>query len=90
MARVEITTGGHSIVVDADGELDHVAGKALFLWTRTRDPQLDRPVTATGFAPVLERAPDPDQGGSAYELPYAANLTRPDTTKGGTGRARDC
>ncbi|MEU7170324.1 hypothetical protein ABZ949_02385 [Micromonospora tulbaghiae] len=52
---MEITTGGHSVIVDADGPLDQVSGKALYLWERTRDPKLDRAFTP-GFTPVLERA----------------------------------
>lgn len=79
MARVEINTGGSSIVIDADGPLDQVAGKALYLWTRTRDPRLDR-VIPTGFSPVLERADGP-----TYEAEHAGTLCHPPTGKAGGG-----
>ncbi|MEU3452162.1 hypothetical protein ABZ671_00765 [Micromonospora sp. NPDC006766] len=68
---MEITTGGHSIVIDADGPLDQVADKALHLWDRTRDPRLDR-VTATGFSAVLERADGP-----TYAPEYDGTLHHP-------------
>lgn len=77
MARVEITTGGHSIVTDADENLDQVAGKALYLWTRTRDPREGR-ATATGFAAVLERADGP-----TFEADHVGILHHPSIGKAG-------
>lgn len=78
MPRVEITTAGHSIVVDADGELDQVAGKALYLWTRTRDPRLDRAFPA-GFTP-----PDTERvDGPVYATGFDVDLGHPSTRKAG-------
>ncbi|MCX5066648.1 hypothetical protein OOJ91_12240 [Micromonospora lupini] len=80
MARVEITTAGHTISVDADGPLDQVAGKALYLWERTRDPNLVR-AYPTGFAPVLERSDGP-----SYVSSHGVDLCHPDTQKGRDGQ----
>ncbi|WP_416902744.1 hypothetical protein [Micromonospora echinospora] len=49
MTKVDITTAGHTIIVEADGPLDQVAAKALELWRETRDPKLDRAHGAAGF-----------------------------------------
>ncbi len=38
MTRVDITTAGHTIIIDSADDLDTVANKALSLWTATRDP----------------------------------------------------
>ncbi|PZG10302.1 hypothetical protein C1I95_28180 [Micromonospora craterilacus] len=83
MARVEITTAGHSIVVDSDGLLDEVAGKALYLWERTRDPRIDR-AFAPGFAPVLDRP----EGGPTYVTPFDVDMHHPSDTKAGGDDAR--
>ncbi len=43
MARTEITTAGHTVIVDDDeAPLEAVAAKALELWWLTRDPKIDR------------------------------------------------
>lgn len=77
MARVEITTAGHTVIVDADGPLDQVAGKALYLWDRTRDPRIDRAYGAVGFH--LERS-DP-----AYVGRPDVDLSHPEQQKGRDG-----
>ncbi|MFY1595480.1 hypothetical protein [Micromonospora sp. WMMD737] len=82
MARVEITTAGHSIVVDADGDLHQVAGKALYLWTRTKDPRIDR-AFPTGFTPVLERAD------GCYVSGHDADLHHPSSIRKAGGEDAD-
>ncbi|WP_431728591.1 hypothetical protein [Verrucosispora sp. TAA-831] len=77
MARVEITTAGHSVVVDCDGLLDEVSGKALYLWERTRDPRLDH-AYPPGFTPVLDRADGP-----TYTTPFGVDLHHPTRKAGG-------
>lgn len=57
MARVEICTGGHSIICDSDDDLDVVAALAVDLWRQTRDPKLDRGWGVTGL--VIEKADGP-------------------------------
>lgn len=43
MAKVDITTAGHTVIVEDDtASLDAVATKALELWWATRDPKIDR------------------------------------------------
>lgn len=54
MTKVDITTAGHTVIVECDGDLDVVAAKALELWRATRDPRIDRAYGATGF--TTERA----------------------------------
>lgn len=54
MARVEITTAGHSIILESEDDLDVVSALALDLWRQTRDPKLDRGFGVTGL--VLERS----------------------------------
>lgn len=54
MTKVDITTAGHTVIVEADATLDEVAAKALELWQATRDPKLDQVHGATGF--VAERS----------------------------------
>jgi hypothetical protein len=50
VAKVDITTAGHTIIVEADGaDLDVIAAKALELWRATRDPKLDQAYAPTGF-----------------------------------------
>jgi len=49
MAKVDLTTAGHTVIVEADEPLDVLAAKALELWRATRDPKLDRNWAATGF-----------------------------------------
>lgn len=49
MTRVEITTAGHSVVIDAKVELDAAAETALRLWRDTRDPRIDSAYGTTGF-----------------------------------------
>lgn len=68
MPRVEITTDGHAIVVDADGNLDQVAAKALYLWTRTRDPQPDRPFPVGFTPPDTERADDGPTNATGFDV----------------------
>lgn len=77
MARVEITTAGHSIVVDADGDLHQIAGKALYLWTRTRDPRLDHVYGPVGFH--LER------GDGTHATGHDVDLSHPTSLKGRDG-----
>lgn len=43
MAKVDITTAGHTIIIEDDSSsLDAICMKALELWHATRDPKLDR------------------------------------------------
>lgn len=58
MTKVDITTAGHTVVVDADEPLDMVAAKALELWRDTRDPAIRSGYGATGFS--TERAAGPE------------------------------
>lgn len=69
MARVDITTAGHSITVDSADPLDQVAAKALDLWQRTRDPRIDRAYGPVGFH--TERADAP-----GYVSGYDADLSQ--------------
>ena len=68
MAKVTITTAGHSIELDEDDATAEDLGKlALVLWLATRDPKLDR-VEVVGFVQA-ERA-EPFYGpGYAGEWP---------------------
>lgn len=51
MAKIDITTAGHTIIVEDDNAtLDAVALKALELWWATRDPKLDRGFGVSGMA----------------------------------------
>ncbi|HEX2419712.1 MAG TPA: hypothetical protein VHJ83_16560 [Micromonosporaceae bacterium] len=60
MVKVDITTAGHTIIVESDkDDLETVAAKALDLYRETRDPKLDRAYATTGFH--AERS-DPDYG----------------------------
>lgn len=63
--KVDITTAGHTIVIDVEGgDLDTVAAKALELWHATRDPRIDKAFGSSGFS--LERAnPDYTSGHDA-------------------------
>ena len=54
MTKVDITTAGHTVIVESDEDLNTVAAKALQLWRDTRDPKLDRVHGASGF--VAERS----------------------------------
>ena len=54
MAKVDISTAGHTIVVESDADLNTVAAKALELWQATRDPKLDVAQGTAGF--VAERS----------------------------------
>jgi hypothetical protein len=65
MTKVDITTAGHTIIVDSDDPLDTVAAKALELWNATRDPALNRAYGTTGFA--AERASSTEYG-SAHDI----------------------
>lgn len=50
MARVEVTTAGHSVIVEAgDVDLDAVAAKALELWRATHTDQSNRGPATAGF-----------------------------------------
>lgn len=50
MARIELTTAGHSVVIDDDTtNLDAIATKALELWWATRDPRIDRGFGVAGL-----------------------------------------
>jgi hypothetical protein len=49
VTKVDITTAGHTIIVEADEPLADVAAKALDLWRETRDPKIDRAYGSTGF-----------------------------------------
>ena len=51
MTKVVIETAGHTITVeDDDTDLNAAAAKALELWHATRDPNLTRGFSATGFS----------------------------------------
>lgn len=67
MTKVDITTAGHIVIVEASDPLDVVAAKALELWKATRDPALDRATGATGF--IAERA-----GGVEYTSAHDATM----------------
>lgn len=69
MTKVDITTAGHTVIVEADDPLTAVASKALELWHATRDPKLDQAWGATGF--TAERALSVE-----YEPDYDATLRR--------------
>ncbi|MCX4470468.1 hypothetical protein OOK41_09130 [Micromonospora sp. NBC_01655] len=66
MTKVDITTAGHTIIVESDDDLDTVAAKALDLWRATRDPRLDRAAGPSGFH--IERA-EPTDGGLTIDFP---------------------
>jgi len=55
MAKVIITTAGHTVEIHSSDELEIVATRALQIWMATRDPKLDR-AYAAGFAQA-EAAP---------------------------------
>jgi hypothetical protein len=58
VTKVDITTAGHTVIVEIDGgNLDEVAAKALELWKATRDPRLDKAYSPSGFQ--MERS-NPD------------------------------
>lgn len=78
MARVDITTAGHTISVDSADSLDEVAAKALDLWQRTRDPRIDR-----AYGPVGFHTERPD--GPAYVGGHDVDLSHPESTKGRDG-----
>lgn len=50
MTKVDITTAGHTVIVEVDGgDLNEVSAKALELWQATRDPKLDKAYAPSGF-----------------------------------------
>jgi hypothetical protein len=49
-ARVEITAGGHQVVVEAVAPLNTVAKKALDLWRETDNPAVSRAADTVGFS----------------------------------------
>lgn len=57
VTKVDITTAGHTIIVEADEPLDQVAAKALQLWQDTRDPKLDQATGPSGFAHIERSEP---------------------------------
>ncbi len=71
MTKVDITVAGHTIIVEADADLDAVAAKALELYWATHDA--NRPAIGFGshLAGAFERA-----GGPAY-------VARPDVDLAG-------
>lgn len=69
MTKVDITTAGHTVIVESDEDLDTVAAKALQLWQDTRDPRLDRVHGATGF--VAERSEPTYTSGFDADLGHA-------------------
>lgn len=48
-ARVEISAGAHSVIIEATGSLHSVAKKALELWHATDSPHLTGGFGAMGF-----------------------------------------
>lgn len=60
MARVEITTAGHTIVIEADADVNALADKALSLWRETRTAGLDHADGAIGFTTELANPDDRD------------------------------
>lgn len=64
VTRVEITSGGHQVVVEAAGRLRTIAGKALELWRATDDRALTRGYgTSVGFHTELgPEAAEDDEG----------------------------
>lgn len=72
MPKVDITTAGHTVIVEAnDVSLDWVAAKALDLWRQTRDPKLDR---AWGVTAAVTEV-----GRGEYVSGYDGDLHRPQT-----------
>jgi hypothetical protein len=58
VAKVDITTAGHTIILDdPDVGAKELAAIALDLWRQTRDPKLDRAWGVAGA--ILERADGP-------------------------------
>ncbi len=68
MTKVDITTGGHTVIVECDADLDAVAAKALDLWERTRDPR-----RGYGFAQHLGGSYD-RAGGPAHTDGYEGDV----------------
>lgn len=68
MAKVDITTAGHTIIVEGDEPVEDLAKLALALWHDTRDPKLDRNWGSTGFS--AERS----EGGYVSELDATLRL----------------
>lgn len=57
--KVDITTAGHTVVVESDSDLETVAAKALELHQATRDPGIARGYgTSVGFSGDLATDPD--------------------------------
>jgi hypothetical protein len=73
MTKVDITTAGHTIIIECDGDLGTVAAKALELWRETRDPKIDKSYGTTGFS--TERSDGPFWSGHDGDL--AAGNTTP-------------
>jgi hypothetical protein len=70
MAKIDITTAGHTIIVEDDNaSLDAVAIKALELWWATRDPKIDRSYGITAGT-TTDR-------GEIYTPAFGANLGGP-------------
>jgi hypothetical protein len=62
MAKVIITTAGHTIEVEqSEGTAEDLGRLALELWQKTRDPKIDQ-ATGVGFTSVTDRATDREAG----------------------------
>lgn len=57
MAKVQITTAGHTVEIEDNAPALDLAVLALMLWQDTRDPKLDR-AWSTGFSAAIERSYD--------------------------------
>jgi len=70
VTKVDITTAGHTIIVESDEGLDIVAAKAIELWRDTRDPMLGKSYGTMGF--VTERSDGPYVSGHDVDLSDSA------------------